>query len=118
MIFNLKKSRKFIFLTLLCAFLCLSMSSCYDPYSVRATRMTAYDFPESMWQSDKPFIYLRVNENQEEIDGYILLDSQLIDIECAIDWGKTFVIYKKQSIIVLRSVTMFWKVIAFAKRRK
>ena len=87
-------SKKAVFLILLCAVLSFSMSGCFDPYVARAARTTAYDFPGSEWQSEEPFIYLRVNENRDDIDGYMLLDSQKIEISCAIDWGRTFVVHK------------------------
>ena len=60
--------------------------------AARSAGTRPYDFPGSEWQSEEPFIFLRVNENLQ-MDGYMLLDSQKIEIECAIDKGG-FVIYK------------------------
>ena len=84
-----------IILILLCVILSFSIIGCFDPYAARAARTTAYDFPRSEWQSEEPIIYLRVNENRDGIHGYMLLDSQKIEISCAIDWGRTFIVYKK-----------------------
>lgn len=87
------KCKKNTFLMLLCAIVTFSLSGCLDPYAARSARMEPHDFPGSEWQSEEPFIYLRVNEDQQ-MDGYMMLDSQKIEIECAIDWGETFVINK------------------------
>ncbi|MBQ6273887.1 MAG: hypothetical protein IJK63_06640 [Oscillospiraceae bacterium] len=86
--------KKISFLIILCAIVSFSLTGCWYPYLARNARTTPIDFPESEWQSEEPFIFLRVNKNLQ-MDGYMILDSRKIEIECAIEWGETFLIYKK-----------------------
>ena len=90
---NFVNRKKITFLILLCAIVSFSLSGCLVPCVARSARTRPYDYPGSEWQSEEPFVFLRVNEDQQ-MDGYMILDSQKIEIECAIDRGGTFVINK------------------------
>ena len=72
----------------------LLVFSLLDPYRIRANRTSAYDFPDSEWQSDDPFIYLRVDDYLGMV-GYMLLDGEEVEIECGIDWGQRIIIHRK-----------------------
>ncbi len=65
-----------------------------DPYSIRAKRMSVIDFCDSTWKSEEPPIYLEVDKNGEAF-GYLLYNSEKIEVEYAVDWGQFFMIYKK-----------------------
>lgn len=74
------------FALFLCLLALLTLSSCAWPMD-RSIRFTnPYDFPGSEWQSEDPFIYLRLNEDQEdpELEGYMQLGSQRVEIKCGI----------------------------------
>ena len=82
------------FALFLCLLALLTLSSCVWPMD-RSIRFTnPYDFPGSEWQSEDPFIYLRLNEDQQ-LEGYMLLESQRVEIRCGIapTWPR-FYLYK------------------------
>ena len=89
-LFRLQKS----FALLLCLFVLLSLSACAWPMDRSIKRTTPYDFSGSEWQSEEPFIYLRLNEDQQ-LEGYMLLESQRVEIRCGIapTWPR-FYLYK------------------------
>ena len=72
----------------------LMMSSCTDPFSYRSSRISPNDYKGSEWRSDDPFIYLKVQEDGQ-MKGYLLLDSERIDIICGIDWGRFVTIIRE-----------------------
>ena len=72
----------------------LFLSSCTDPFSYRSSRISPHDDKGSEWRSDDPFIYLRVLEDGQ-MRGYLLLDSERIDIICGIDWGRFVAIFRE-----------------------
>ena len=72
----------------------LLMSTSTDPFSYRSNRISPHDYKGSEWRSDNPFIYLKVQEDGQ-MKGYILLDSERIDIICGIDWGRFVTIVRE-----------------------
>ena len=72
----------------------LLMSTFTDPFSYRSNRISPHDYKGSEWRSDNPFIYLKVQEDGQ-MKGYILLDSERIDIICGIDWGRFVTIVRE-----------------------
>ena len=92
-VYYVKYTRRIIEVLFLVAFL-VELSACIDPYSIRATRTSVLDFRESQWMSDEPTIYLEISKGGNAF-GYLLDNSERIEIEYAIDWGQIIVIYKK-----------------------
>ncbi|MCR5664590.1 MAG: hypothetical protein K6G17_06910 [Oscillospiraceae bacterium] len=72
----------------------LMMSSCTDPFSYRSSRISPHDYKGSEWRSNDPFIYLKVQEDGQ-MKGYFLLDSERIDIICGIEWGHSVTIVRE-----------------------
>lgn len=87
------KSVRDVVAVLLLLFGILMLSACTDPFSYRSSRISPHDFKGSEWQSNEPVIHLQVLEDGQ-MRGYLLLNSERIEIICGIDWGHSIIIHK------------------------
>ena len=87
-----KVLNKVIIIVLPCLLL-LILTACKDPFEYRSTRISPHDYPGSEWQSDNPYIYCQVLDNRT-IRGSILVNGELVEIQCTVDWGRYIIISK------------------------
>jgi hypothetical protein len=88
-----RRSIKSVILALFCGLVMISLTACLGP--LYREEWTPHDTIGSEWQSDDPFLYLKVQDDRG-MKGYMLLNAEKVEIQCSIQYGHEVLIIKNQ----------------------